>query len=495
MELGKIARGSSKAQLMTIIMLVIFMLMLAVLFALAQLNITSNSAVQSIALSSASNNYGSLLRLSANNFAKESLSRALVTMVSYEYNPNLRRGNFISNMSFYVANLMVSGALPNDSSGYPQNSMGNLTFAVYANTIAANVLGFDSQNVVVSGTRPLIFQTDPYSIRASYLENISINASGNKYQYNIPVNVSISLNNTPDLFYAQQGITRPVKLASPYNLTSMIGGIPATAGNTLSYAYGTIIVVPSGPTYSANCVSPFVPTQFNKAPLNQTLIIATYNSLSLSAGSCIDKFAGLITYIPAAAPPSNVPYLIYPASSNIISGMTNGTKALVYGPGFATFDIENMRNAIMNHNYFASPYTSSYIDRANAQFAKQNPNGIFTFSNYDTQVASSNGLLSYVAVSDPTINLVAGKYNTVNFWMYWNGNGGDIPFGFPSYDIYLTPGGCFGFNTGNSDDYGISSTSGLLNKWVMVTAAFYNGDTPETASCTSTESGRRFRSA
>ncbi len=94
---------------------------------------------------------------------------------------------------------------------------------------------------------------------------------------------------------------------------------------------------------------------------------------------------------------------------------------------------------------------------------------------------SFDGIDDYVDISMPQINTVDGAMNTVDFWMYWRGNDigpssdGRMPFGFAqTYDLYLYAGS-FGFNTGASDIWGISST-GLANRWVHVTAVFTNGD-------------------
>ena len=89
-------------------------------------------------------------------------------------------------------------------------------------------------------------------------------------------------------------------------------------------------------------------------------------------------------------------------------------------------------------------------------------------------VASFNGVDAYIPATVPQINTASGGYNTVTFWMYWNGVSGQIPFGFSSYDLYFACS-CLGFNTANSDTYGVSS-SNLAKKWVFVAAVFYNGN-------------------
>ncbi len=90
-------------------------------------------------------------------------------------------------------------------------------------------------------------------------------------------------------------------------------------------------------------------------------------------------------------------------------------------------------------------------------------------------VAGFNALSArneHVSVSANAVNTTAGGYNTVSFWMRWNGTAG-IPFGFSAYDLYFGSG-CLGFSTGAGDVYGTSFTP-LIKKWVFVTAEFYNG--------------------
>jgi hypothetical protein len=82
-----------------------------------------------------------------------------------------------------------------------------------------------------------------------------------------------------------------------------------------------------------------------------------------------------------------------------------------------------------------------------------------------------------VALSLPSLNTAWGTQVTVSFWMNWSGNDNEMPFGFTSYDLWLNSGH-FGFNTGNGDIWGISS-SGLANTWTYVTAVFSNGDPHE----------------
>lgn len=66
-----------------------------------------------------------------------------------------------------------------------------------------------------------------------------------------------------------------------------------------------------------------------------------------------------------------------------------------------------------------------------------------------------------------------GARTSVAFWMYWDGSNNAMPIGWNVHDLWLV-NGFFGFNTGNSDVFGISS-SGLANGWHHVVAVFTNG--------------------
>ena len=95
------------------------------------------------------------------------------------------------------------------------------------------------------------------------------------------------------------------------------------------------------------------------------------------------------------------------------------------------------------------------------------------FSTIGQGSLSFDGTDDYATGNVSNINSTAGQYNTVTFWMYWAGNSGGFPFELGGYRLW-TPGTNFGFNTGNSDLYGIDGTP-LINTWVHVTAVFYNG--------------------
>lgn len=72
------------------------------------------------------------------------------------------------------------------------------------------------------------------------------------------------------------------------------------------------------------------------------------------------------------------------------------------------------------------------------------------------------------------VNITAGAKTSVSFWMYWDGTNSVMPMGWFRHDLWLVSGH-FGFNTGNSDVFGISS-AGLANRWTHVVAVFTNGN-------------------
>ncbi|MFA5894378.1 MAG: LamG-like jellyroll fold domain-containing protein [Candidatus Shapirobacteria bacterium] len=93
--------------------------------------------------------------------------------------------------------------------------------------------------------------------------------------------------------------------------------------------------------------------------------------------------------------------------------------------------------------------------------------------------ASFDNTNDYIGVTLPNITTTVGGYNTVSFWMYWNGTVGKIPVNLRGgssnyYELWFPISTCMGFNTGASDAYGINPT-GLANKWVHVTLVMYNG--------------------
>ncbi|MGC9204934.1 MAG: LamG-like jellyroll fold domain-containing protein [Candidatus Micrarchaeia archaeon] len=411
--MGMKNKKNRKGFLMTILVVVIFTLMLAELLIFTMLNTSYNNIEQSAAASSSSINYAAMLKSSADAFASASLSKALSTLESYEYNSSMRKGNFISNTSLYLSTLIINGTLPN----VPANSlaantllalMGNSTLKAYNATVLSDLRPSPAY-LKISETKPTVFQSNPYTISVSYTENISIGSATGVYNYSMPVVATMPLNGTADLFYAQQGIYRKIKFSSINNMTSIIGNAYATYGNTSANAfiYGIVYQVPSGVTCTS--LSSNIPSQFQAAPFNSLLILATPNAAQITNSTCTaaNNYGGLITYsINSISNPPTVPWLEYSSSTNILQALQNGEHVLLYGPGMDTLNIEALRNAIANNSYFASPFAPSYLDRSDANFLRQSQNGIFTFSNFNKDAATFSGT-NYISV--PSISGISGS--------------------------------------------------------------------------------------
>ncbi len=87
---------------------------------------------------------------------------------------------------------------------------------------------------------------------------------------------------------------------------------------------------------------------------------------------------------------------------------------------------------------------------------------------------AANFVGSPVTLSGLPVNATAGASTTVEFWMYWNGTQGVMPFGWQLTDLWFQYGG-LGFNNGCSNVEGTSST-GMANRWVHVAAIWVSGD-------------------
>jgi MSHA biogenesis protein MshQ len=96
-------------------------------------------------------------------------------------------------------------------------------------------------------------------------------------------------------------------------------------------------------------------------------------------------------------------------------------------------------------------------------------------------VAGNPGTCGYASQNDGSIQVTglpldtttAGVKTTVTFWMNWDGTNNVMPMGWSMHDVWMRDG-AIGFNTANSDLYGISSAN-LANVWRHVALEFTNG--------------------
>jgi len=474
---------SKKGFLMTILVVILFTLMIAELFVFTMLNVSYNKIQESALLVEASTNYASMLKSSASSFASASLSKALSTLTYYEMNPSLRKGNFVSNLSLYLGTLMVNGTLPNVQQGSQAANtlamlMGNATFKAY-NASIINSIRPSPLSIAISESKPIIFQSSPYMLSVSYVENVSISTSQGVYNYSVPVYASIPLNGTLDLFYAQQGIQKEIKFSSINNLTSVIGNAYAIYGNSSqnAFIYGIVLNVPSGVTCTS--LSSNLPTWAQSAPLNKSVILATPSAVDITNATCTkaNNFGGLVTYsINSLSSPPAIPWLEYSSTTNILNAIPNGTKVLLYGPGMDMLNIEGLRNAIQNGSYFTSPFLPSYIARSSANFAESSPNGIFTFENSNRQVANFNGQSSAITSKS---GYTAPNALTISSWFISTSFTNNYQFPIDSnpeatWRIGFNSANQIYFDPGSHSDVDLSNTNIKLNTWYFVTFTAQN---------------------
>lgn len=408
--------GNSKGQLMSIAVLVFVLLMVASLLLLVIVSIGYNGVLQSSVISSSSINYGTSLRQSAYSFAHASGSAALNALFVYESNATLRKTNLISNFSKYMQYLMVNGTLPNVAPGSAgatiiSNLMGGSTLSSY-NSIISSVTGSGSKNITISETRPIIFQSNPYSVSIQYNEYVHMNTSAGVFGFTIPVNVSIPINNTPDLFYAQQGVYKPITFSSTSGLATVIGNDYASSGNATSFIYGTVNVI-SPQSGCPSSLSSILPYPLYMPPYNSQIIVVTPNAVSLTTScSLLNGVGGLITN-QLNTPPA-IPYLNFSATNNALQYLQSGQSVLLYGPGLDVLNITKLISSINSGAYFTSPFAPSFSDRAAGNLQLKSPNGIFTFSGFNRQGAFFNGN-SYIVTSEQQYKVV--NY-TVAAWIY-----------------------------------------------------------------------------
>lgn len=489
--------GSSKGQLMTIAVLVFVLLMVSALLVLVIVGIGYDSVSESTIISSSSASYGTALQRSADSFAYGSGSAALHALFVYEYNPSMRGTNLISNFSEFMQYLIVNGTVPNVNVGSASANavlalMANSTFASY-NSVVSSATGAGSKQITVTESKPQVFQTGPYSISVQYTEYANINTSSGSFSYAIPVNVSIPINNTPDLFYAQQGVLRPVKFAGPQPPVSVIGGYYASSGNTSSFVYGTVYSIPSPgscPSSPASLLSSYSP-QLSAAPYNSQVILVTPNAVAITSGGCTDAdaYGGLITQQVGPNPPA-VPYLNFSATQNALQYLQTGQQVLLYGPSLAVLNITGLITDINSGDYFTSPFAPSFSQRASGYMNVQSPGGIFTFAPYGRLAAVFNNTKGSEMLSSETQSGVVGY--TVAEWVYPTSqssaileedrgasastSGNSLTLGFGVY-CGGEPGQFFFGDNSNNVGIGVQSQTSFPNdRWYFVVGTF-NGVT------------------
>ncbi|MEM3839149.1 MAG: LamG-like jellyroll fold domain-containing protein [Candidatus Micrarchaeaceae archaeon] len=483
-----------KAQLMSLLMLVIFILMLSILLTFAELSLNYNQMSQSSSIASSTSDYASIIQPSLSSLVRSSASRALLVLAEYESQPAIRKNNFITNASLYISSLVTNGTLPGVSPSSPagqylSNAMGNLTISAY-NSMIIKSINASYRIVKIAQTYPNVTQYSPYSISITFTELIDINSSTGTFSYEIPMNVSVPLSGAPDLFYAQSGVINSINFTQDYRAEGLIqpqghASNPSTvnyaiAGNTVGIEYGIAFKVP--PTVSCSgtsSVANSIPAQFSSSPLNKTAIIVTQNALGITSGTnpCINAYGGLITNATASTSLS-IPWLLYqiaPSSGNFISGIQTGQQLLIYGPKLEVLNISDVQSSFYHNFYIASQFVPSYLERAGGRLSFiPSQYGIFDLLG-NIQVAN----LAKGQISTGTSNFPIGNSPRSIFgWVDNAGSGSTYSiFGYgpaspgAQFDLLVSSNVLSVSINGNS----INSTFSVpINKWSFVGVAYSN---------------------
>ena len=490
----------SKAQLMSLTLLVMFVLMLSILLVFAVITINYNNVAQSVALSTTSTNYAALLQPGIAALARASLGRALTVLAQYELQPNLRGSNFITNLNASLSTMMANGMLPGaplPSAGgaFIANGMGNLTLSRY-NQLLTNAINSSYRVITINQTAPNITQYSPYNLSATFIDKVTISSASGVYKYDIPINVSVPLTGTLDLFYAQRGILQYINFSQSSKAVPFISGQGhgmlanasyAVNGNSVAYGYGTVYSVPAQVTCSgyANPLTNYIPAALTTPPLSNTIIIVTPDASLITNSVCsiANNYGGLITYKITNAPTG--PWLVYANTANQLSTFQTGDQVLVYGPTLAALNVSPLQSAFYNGYYFASPFAPSYASRVVGALASASPQGSFNLLGSNLQTGYFNGATSQIIL--PALTGI----RSVSLWLK-TGSSAQQPVydsgacsSGGSFQIALTASGGVGGSPGsnnpgvylsfNGDDIYVANTNLANNNWQNVVVSWNGG--------------------
>lgn len=166
--------------------------------------------------------------------------------------------------------------------------------------------------------------------------------------------------------------------------------------------------------------------------------------------------------------------------TNNVTRLTNSGNLLVNG----TFD-EFTGAPVVDGNtliWLDAAQTASYPGTGTSWTSLTSQANVATLSSTTFSSLTSGGSLYFNGVDStaqitPPDNLGNCSIATVELWANIKVLGSRMPFGFNRYDVYLTSGGV-GYNTGNSDSYGISAADtanlGIVGNWRHYCFVMYN---------------------
>jgi MSHA biogenesis protein MshQ len=338
------------------------------------------------------------------------------------------------------------------------------TAVVNAN-IAARSFESTGNGATITGNLTTTSRTVTLAYRSRI--NGSVSAYGNAVvgQEVVITGDLVSTNGKVELGFAAQvdgNVTvsgnKPVQLAQ----NSVVGGaVSASAGNvTLGYAarvFGNVTTTSGNIELNQNAVASACVRSSASASIGLGYAASAAQvccgSVGSCSSSCVNNSSGLA--MPALC---TVPASLIARYDFNESAYNGGTGQLKDSAG-----------------YTGGPFNGTPEGSANPSPASTGP-----------ARSGSPGTCGYASLAGPTSNggsfLVnglpvstsAGAKTSVAFWMYWNGVDSVMPMGWNTHDLWFSSGS-FGFNTGNTDLFGVAST-GLASGWHHVVAVFTNGN-------------------
>jgi prepilin-type N-terminal cleavage/methylation domain-containing protein len=116
------------------------------------------------------------------------------------------------------------------------------------------------------------------------------------------------------------------------------------------------------------------------------------------------------------------------------------------------------------NSYHGTPYGGAAINTTDSHIG------------YSGELSSGTGTIEITGLP---VSTSSGDQTTVTFWMKWLGGNSQMPIGWTTYDLWFASDN-FGFNTGQSDIYGVTGASAkLANNWHYIAAIFTNSGTTQ----------------
>ncbi len=430
---------SKKGVLLTLLTIIIFILMLGEVITYVVLNINYDNLSASVAQSLASGNFAQNLDSGMNAFLYSSLSKSISIITAFESTPTLRNGNFINDSTQTISTLLYNGTLYSNTIAYYNNSFQKAVKEFEAEALT------DGFSANLSNITLRIKQSSPFRVGVYVTGLAALNtSSGISLDYPINANTTSSINSKPSLIGAEQGLNGTLQEAQLPKAT-VVGNITAVSGSMSPYmfAYGKVIYISGEPICSD------VATQYT----NGNYILATPNAADIGQNVC--GMAGLITNISNSSTPLK-PYLVY-KNDSIMSYLQSDPNLLIDGAGLDLLNTSAIQSSAVGGFYYPSPYTASYLQRAEGKPYLQSPEGIFSFRSTDRGAAYFNGASNII-----TTLPIASTYNfTVVFWVkptslskIESGNGYTLfnSGGTNNFEMWLNDGGGPSAAAGTGDE-------------------------------------------